>query len=657
MTKKAKRKQAAFQVNLVRGLMNEFLTSGESHAVAQMHVGALLFFKWLSDDNDSSDAERVTPAAALPPRYRWDALRAMSDDQFGSTFLERIVPYLASYAEGRTVRAFFAQRFATPRDVAAIGRARGRLAHVLLTKLSLAERQSVMEGLVSSEYVGWSPIVETSAPLRQIISAFVKPTSGNRVLDLGCGTGALLGDALVAASADGFAPGSLEVHGIDVSESAVTFARLRLALLGAPNAELRVGDVGDISFQDWIADQKFDVVLADVPFSSTVNGLAFGAPDETVRFPSNSAEVVFSILAAEALSNNGVAAVVVPYGFLFSLNMGMRIVRERLVREYGLRRVIGLSPGFLGGPAVKPAVLIFHGRAAPPFGNIWFHQWRTSSRSSPGSTEIDAAISRWKEAEGEGYISDESFTVELELLGRDAYVLEPEHYAPKREVQLRPWPQMQTDAAAALECTDKLMMELGPPVYKEVRLTPLHTLLKRSRGAAAREDDPAGLFVTPADIEPFTGSLRRRRSAAEAADRSSTIPFAAGDILFLRLNPGLGKVLVADSHGVASSDFIVFQLLPGVSVSARYIAAVLRSEPFRREMERAAHGLTLKRVTSDEVLFSVVPIPADHHQVIEKISRLSELQASVARLSTLVSEMSTAEWEVLFKAGGFSSDA
>lgn len=79
------------------------------------------------------------------------------------------------------------------------------------------------------------------------------PSSG-RVLDLGCGEGLY---ALLFAS-EGY-----EVTGIDISSSAVRWARRRAVEQGLPNAHFEVGDVTRLSaFYGKKYGEQFDVVLS-----------------------------------------------------------------------------------------------------------------------------------------------------------------------------------------------------------------------------------------------------------------------------------------------------------------------------------------------------------------------------------------------------------
>jgi len=83
--------------------------------------------------------------------------------------------------------------------------------------------------------------------------AAARTRRGDRVLDLCCGTGALLGALTNEVS-------GLDAHATDVSPAAVDCARRNL-----PGADVRQGDL----FDALPAGLRFDVVLANVPYVPT----------------------------------------------------------------------------------------------------------------------------------------------------------------------------------------------------------------------------------------------------------------------------------------------------------------------------------------------------------------------------------------------------
>ncbi len=85
-----------------------------------------------------------------------------------------------------------------------------------------------------------------------------------RVLDIGTGTGAL---AIAAIKA-----GAAEVTGVDVSRRAVWTARVNAALRGMP-LKVRLGNALEV-----VADERFDLVLANPPYVPAANPCAATGP-------------------------------------------------------------------------------------------------------------------------------------------------------------------------------------------------------------------------------------------------------------------------------------------------------------------------------------------------------------------------------------------
>jgi ubiquinone/menaquinone biosynthesis C-methylase UbiE len=78
----------------------------------------------------------------------------------------------------------------------------------------------------------------------------VRARPGERLLDIGCGAGAVLG--VIAAGHPG-----LQLAGIDVAPEQIAYARRHLARLGHPEADLRQGDAARLPWEDGRFDHVF----------------------------------------------------------------------------------------------------------------------------------------------------------------------------------------------------------------------------------------------------------------------------------------------------------------------------------------------------------------------------------------------------------------
>jgi cyclopropane fatty-acyl-phospholipid synthase-like methyltransferase len=93
-------------------------------------------------------------------------------------------------------------------------------------------------------YELWSDLVGGERARRIVADEYVRADDGDRVLDIGCGPGELLG-----ALADGVA-----YTGVDLSPSYIASARRRFGARGT----FRVGDAGELQ----TGGERFDIVLA-----------------------------------------------------------------------------------------------------------------------------------------------------------------------------------------------------------------------------------------------------------------------------------------------------------------------------------------------------------------------------------------------------------
>jgi SAM-dependent methyltransferase len=107
--------------------------------------------------------------------------------------------------------------------------------------------------VLSDDVSAGGEAVMGAAPSTKTLAGIARPRGrAGRALDLGCGAGTIA--LALAQRCD-------HVVATDISERAVTFARVNAALDGLPNIECRVGDL----FEP-VAGESFDVVASQPPF-------------------------------------------------------------------------------------------------------------------------------------------------------------------------------------------------------------------------------------------------------------------------------------------------------------------------------------------------------------------------------------------------------
>jgi type I restriction enzyme S subunit len=125
-----------------------------------------------------------------------------------------------------------------------------------------------------------------------------------------------------------------------------------------------------------------------------------------------------------------------------------------------------------------------------------------------------------------------------------------------------------------------------------------------------RDIQPGDDYLGLANVQPNTGE--RIQSTNE--DGEGTIfEYAENDVLFARLRPYLNKVYCAERDGVCSPEFHVMRIRPGKDGKPRvipnFLAAVLRSGVVLMQTRHMMTGNTHPRLTNDDVVNLVVPVP------------------------------------------------
>jgi hypothetical protein len=117
---------------------------------------------------------------------------------------------------------------------------------------------------------------------------------------------------------------------------------------------------------------------------------------------------------------------------------------------------------------------------------------------------------------------------------------------------------------------------------------------------------PGANYLSLANVQSNTGELVP--AAEEAAGGCST--FQENDVLFARLRPYLNKVHRAERSGCCSPEFHVLRTRDCAALRPDYLAAILRSSVVVAQTRHMMTGNTHPRLTNDDVVSLVIPIPA-----------------------------------------------
>ncbi len=116
---------------------------------------------------------------------------------------------------------------------------------------------------------------------------------------------------------------------------------------------------------------------------------------------------------------------------------------------------------------------------------------------------------------------------------------------------------------------------------------------------------PGENYLGLSHIQSNTGELTDSTDMA----KGTCFTYKAGDVLFARLRPYLNKVYRAEMDGCCSTELHVLRVEDHKSLSADYLAAILRSRIVLSQTVHMMTGNTHPRLTNDDVANLRIPIP------------------------------------------------
>lgn len=146
-------------------------------------------------------------------------------------------------------------------------------------------------------------------------------------------------------------------------------------------------------------------------------------------------------------------------------------------------------------------------------------------------------------------------------------------------------------------------------------------------------------YLGLANVQSNTGELVE--SGEKEAEGQSFI-FLENDVLFARLRPYLNKVYRAERSGICSTEFHVIRIKPSYEkdILPDYLATILRSSLILAQTKHMMTGNTHPRLTNEDVINLVVPIP--HREIQQRL--VAEIKRRRLEARRLRQEAET-EWE------------
>ena len=124
------------------------------------------------------------------------------------------------------------------------------------------------------------------------------------------------------------------------------------------------------------------------------------------------------------------------------------------------------------------------------------------------------------------------------------------------------------------------------------------------------------------DIEKDSSVLLQRIYNSVRKSKSTKNRFKKSDVLYGKLRPYLNKVLLADNHGVCSTEIIPLSAPAGVD--ERYLFYFLKHPYFIEYVSNISHGLNMPRLGTKAGRAAVMPIApsAEQNRITDKLDAL-----------------------------------
>lgn len=200
----------------------------------------------------------------------------------------------------------------------------------------------------------------TPAAVSKLLATLAGPVPGNTICDPACGSGSLLIRAAEEVGSDNFA-----LYGQEVNGATWALARMNMFLHSKDAARIEWCDtLNSPALIEGDQLMKFDIVVANPPFSLDKWGAEHAANDQYKRFwrgipPKSKGDYAFITHMIDiAKRQSGRVAVIVPHGVLFRGGSEGEI-RKALIEENLLDAVIGLPANLFTTTGIPVAILVF----------------------------------------------------------------------------------------------------------------------------------------------------------------------------------------------------------------------------------------------------------------------------------------------------------
>ncbi|MDV4155037.1 MULTISPECIES: HsdM family class I SAM-dependent methyltransferase [Rhizobium] len=282
---------------------------------------------------------------------------------------------------------------------------------------------------------------DTPLSVSRFVASLFRNHAYKSVLDPACGTGGLL--SAVSEQVGTHAA----LYGQEINAEAWAWACLRMLVGGQNNAQLQLGrGLIEQSFEREGFRRNYDLVLTNPPFGMHIDYEAisrsalFSEIQPEGMAPRLSSETAFVQQAFNSLSSDGIAAIIVPNGFLFRGGIDRKL-RENLAARDAVKAVIGMPARlFVPGTTIETAILILsRNKTDSERGQILFIDARGLGQRDGSRIELDAKAAGKIQSTYEHWTAEDGFSeiIAVEKLDSDNFSFSPAHYinpAPRTEL-------------------------------------------------------------------------------------------------------------------------------------------------------------------------------------------------------------------------------
>lgn len=215
---------------------------------------------------------------------------------------------------------------------------------------------------------------------------------GTSFWDPACGSGRFLTGAYEQLGQQG----GLYIEGTDLNIHIIQAAKIMAYFHGIPQGAIQ------FSCRDSLAEtvrRQYDVILSNPPVTTAAKT---GTMNDQFKISTNKLHLQFLQLVMEAMSEEGVAGVLVNESVLFGEMRAEYAIRQRLLDEYRLYAVISLPQGAFSPYTGAKASILFFGKREPEIEGVFFYELKNLGYSLNGKrapieeNDIPDMLEKWE---------------------------------------------------------------------------------------------------------------------------------------------------------------------------------------------------------------------------------------------------------------------